>query len=73
MRFGSIKITINACSAFGNSSSLASFSKMSFHLSCPFLILSVIQVYDKEAVSHTFDSLSISASRVAAKGADTKL
>ena len=59
------------CSSF--SSSLASFSTMSFNHCCRYPISSIILLYNKEAVSHTLCSLSASASRVAATGADTAL
>ena len=54
-------------------SSSASFSAMSFNLSRPYSIFSIILLYNKEAVSCTLYSLSASASRVAATGADTTL
>ena len=47
---------------------------MSFNRSCcPCPILSIILLYNKEAVSRTLYSLSASAPRVAATGADTAL
>ena len=52
-------------------SSSASFSTMFFNLSRPFHIFSIILLYNKEAVSRTLCSISASASRVAATGADT--
>ena len=54
-------------------SSYASFSTLSFNLSCPYPIFSIILLYNKEVVSPTLCSLSASASRVAATGADTAL
>ena len=54
-------------------SSSASFSTMSFNLSSPYPILSIILLYDKEAVSCTLCNLYASASLVAATGADTAL
>ena len=56
-----------------SSSFLASFSIMSFNLSHPYSILSIILLYNKEAVSCTLCSFSASASLVAATGADTAL
>ena len=53
--------------------SSASFSTMSFSLSCPYPISSVILLYNKEVVSSTLCSPSASASHVAATGADTAL
>ena len=56
------------------SSSSASFFTMSFNRSCyPYPIFSIILLYNKKAVSRTLCSLSASASRVAATGADTVL
>ena len=56
------------------SSSSASFSTIFFnHSCCSYPIFSIILLYNKEAVSHTPCSLSASASRVAATGADTVL
>ena len=46
---------------------------MSFNLSRPYLIFYIILLYNKEAFSRTLCSLSTSASRVAATGADTAL
>ena len=46
---------------------------MPFNLSCQYPIFSIILLYNKEAVSRTLCSLSASASRVAATGADTAL
>ena len=47
---------------------------MSFNQSCyPYHIFSIILLYNKEVVSRTLWSLSASASRVAATGADTVL
>ena len=55
------------------SSSSASFSTMSFNLSCcPHPIFSSILLYNKEAVSRTLCSLSASASRVAVTGAEQR-
>ena len=51
----------------------ASFSTMSFILSRSYSILSTILLYNKEAVSRTLYSLSVSASRVAVTEADTVL
>ena len=60
------------CSSYCCSSS-ASFSTMSFNLSHPYSIFSIISLYNKEAVSHMLCSLSASASCVATTGADTAL
>ena len=46
---------------------------MSFSLSCPYPIFFIILLYNKEAVSPTLYSRSLSTSRVAATGADTGL
>ena len=51
----------------------ASFSTMSFILSRSYSILSTILLYNKEAVSRTLYSLSVSASRVAVTEVDTVL
>ena len=59
--------------AAAGSSSSASFSTMSFSLSRPYPIFSIILLYNKEAVSCTLCSLSTSASRVAVTGADAAL
>ena len=55
------------------SSSSTSFSTMSFNLLCPYPILSIILLYNEEAVSRTLCSLSAGDSRVCATGADTAL
>ena len=55
------------------SSSLASFSTLSLNLSRSYPILCIILLYNKEVVSHLLCSLSASASRIAATGADTAL
>ena len=57
--------------AAGSCCSSTSFSTMSFYLSSPYPILPIILLYNKEAVSRTLCSLSVSASRVATTGADT--
>ena len=54
-------------------SSSAPFSTMSFSISCAYPIFSIILLYNKEAISRTPYSLSASASRIAATGADTAL
>ena len=56
-----------------SASCLATFSAMSFSLSCPYSTLSIILLYNKEVASRTLCGLSASASRVAAAGADTAL
>ena len=54
--------------------SSASFSTMSFNLSCcPYPIFSIVLLYNKEVVSSVLWSLSASASHVGATGADTPL
>ena len=53
--------------------SSASFSTMSFNLSLPYPIFSIILLYNKEAVSHTLCSLSAISCRIDATGADTTL
>ena len=58
--------------AVGSSLS-ASFSSMSFSVSCPYTISSIILFYNKEAISRTLCSLSASASRVTSTGTDTAL
>ena len=59
--------TISYCS----SCSFASFSTMTFNFSRPYSIFYMILLYNKEEVSRTFCSLSVSASQVAR--ADTAL
>ena len=54
-------------------SSLASLSTMSFNVSCPYPIFSIILLYNKEVISRTPCSLFASASCVAATGAHTAL
>ena len=54
-------------------SSSAYFSMMYFNFFSPYSIFSTILLYNKEEVSRTLYSLSASASRVAATGADTAL
>ena len=51
----------------------ATFSTMSFSLSCPSSTLFIILLYNKEIASRTLCGLSAGASRVAAAGADTAL
>ena len=66
-------ILSSVCSAVSTSSSSDSFSTMSFNLSRTYSILSIILLYNKEAVLRTLCSLSASASGVAVTGADTAL
>ena len=68
-----IFVTESYCSLFCCCSSSASFPKMPFSLCRPHYIFSFILLYNKEAVSHMVGSLSVSASYVAAIGADTAL
>ena len=72
--------TVSYCSSYCSSSSFCycsvasssvSFSTMSFNLSHPYPILSIILLYNKETVSPRPWSLSASTSRVAATGTDT--
>ena len=72
---GPCRCSLTSSSSFvaAGSSPSASFSKMSFSLSCPYLIFPIILLYSEEAVSCTLCSLSASASGVAATGTDTVL
>ena len=67
MWFGSVKTTI-MLDLLLVTLLLLLFSVMSFNLSCPFLIISITLLYNKEPVSHSFYSLSVSVSCVAATG-----
>ena len=60
------------CCSFAFSSPV-SFSTISFNLSHPYPIFSIILLYNKETISRMLYSLSESAFRVAATGADTAL
>ena len=60
------------CCSFACSSPV-SFSTISFNLSRLYPTFSIILLYNKEAISRMLYSLSESAFRVAAKGADTAL
>ena len=67
----SLAAAASCCCYFASSS--ASFSTMSFNLSCcPYPIFSIILLYNKEVVSRTLCSISASASCVAT-GADKTL
>ena len=54
-------------------SSLSASFSTSFSLSYPYSMFSIVLLYNKEAVSRTLCSLSASAPRVTATGADTAL
>ena len=70
----SLASSSSSLTATGCCSSAASFSTISFnHSCCPYLIFSIILLYNNEAVSRMLGSLSASASRVAVTGADTAL
>ena len=64
--------TSSSC-CYSLASSSASFSTISFNLSSPYSIFSIILLCNKEGVSRTLCSLSASPSHVAATGADIAL
>ena len=65
--------TSSCCPLASFSSSSASFYTMSFNLSRPYPIFSIILLYNKEADLPMLCSRSASASRVSATGTDTAL
>ena len=73
--FGTVSYCSSSCccSSSSFSSFLVYFSTMSFSLSRPYSIFSIILLHNKESVSRTICSISAGVSRVAPTGADKAL